>query len=402
MTTCVHARSITNRLVDCESSGDATSGNEQRIFSEAADAATNERRRVEGDWLYDAGGQSRRLAETLDGDALAKHLQDLCAWAWGGSWGAWSTKGAISPKSVRSRFRRWRPICRTGSPRRFSSGMDSTNSGSLSPRQLETSGRLVTPLFAGPEDSGYRVIEWDEALERLADRLKAAGPTRSFFYASGRSSNEAGFLLQLLARLFGTNYVNNCSYYCHQASGVGLGSSIGVGTGTIQLEDLDHTDLYILIGANPASNHPRLMRSLMQLRRRGGEVIVINPAKELGLVNFRVPSDVRSLLFGTQIASQYVQPHIGGDIALLTGVAKEVLAARRTRSEFIDESHRRVRRNSRNRLNETSWDAIDRDAGVTPRRDSPNRRAYSSRRKTSSSAGRWASRIIGMVATTCA
>ena len=113
-----------------------------------------------------------------------------------------------------------------------------------------------------------------------------------------------------MARLFGTNYVNNCSYYCHQASGVGLGSAIGTGAGTVRLEDLEETDLYILIGANPASNHPRLMRSFMNIRRRGGKVIVINPFKETGLVNFRVPSDVRSLLFGSQIASLYVQPHI--------------------------------------------------------------------------------------------
>ena len=101
--------------------------------------------------------------------------------------------------------------------------------------------------------------------------MKAAGPERSFFYASGRASNEAGFLFQMLARLFGTNYVNNCSYYCHQASGVGLGMAIGTGAGTVRLEDLEHTDLYILIGANPSSNHPRLMRSLMEIRRRGGQ-----------------------------------------------------------------------------------------------------------------------------------
>src|SRR5262249_31204348 len=152
-----------------------------------------------------------------------------------------------------------------------------------------------------------------------------AGPERSFFYASGRSSNEAGFLLQLLARLHGTNFVNNCSYYCHQASGVGLTRSLGTGTATVTLEDVEKADLFFLIGRNPASNHPRLMRTLMTLRRRKGHVIVVNPVKEVGLVNFRVPSDVWSLLFGTKIASLYIQPHIGGDIALLTGIAKILL-----------------------------------------------------------------------------
>src|SRR5262249_51507587 len=147
----------------------------------------------------------------------------------------------------------------------------------------------------------------------------------SFFYASGRSSNEAGFLLQLFARLYGTNYVNNCSYYCHQASGVGLTATLGTGTATVTLEDVENTDLFVLSGGNPASNHPRLMRTLMNIRRRGGHVVVINPVKELGLVNFSVPSDLWSLLFGSKIASLYVQPHIGGDMALLLGVAKVVL-----------------------------------------------------------------------------
>src|SRR5690606_16057546 len=113
-------------------------------------------------------------------------------------------------------------------------------------------------------------------------------------------SNEAGFLLQLMARLYGTNNVNNCSYYCHQASGVGLQSSIGSGTATIQLADLEKADLVFLIGGNPASNHPRLMTSLMHVRRHGGKVVVINPVRETGLVKFRIPSDTRSLLFGTK------------------------------------------------------------------------------------------------------
>ena len=206
----------------------------------------------------------------------------------------------------------------------------------FSSRELEACGRLVDPIFARAGDRHYRVVSWDEALERLADRLKASGPHRSFFYASGRSSNEAGFLLQLLARAFGTNNVNNCSYYCHQASGVGLGSSLGTGTATVQLEDLERSDLFVLIGGNPASNHPRLLRSLMAMRRRGGHVVVINPAREVGLVKFHVPSDAWSLVFGTRIASLYVQPHIGGDLALLAGVAKEVLERDAADRTFVE------------------------------------------------------------------
>jgi molybdopterin-dependent oxidoreductase alpha subunit len=206
----------------------------------------------------------------------------------------------------------------------------------LGPRELEWCGRLTAPLYAGPADTHYQILGWDEALQRVADKLRTTPAEQTFFYASGRSSNEAGFLLQLLARLYGTNYVNNCSFYCHQASGVGLGGALGTGTATIALEDVERTDLFFLIGGNPSSNHPRLMRTLMNIRRRGGKVIVINPVKEVGLVNFSVPSDLVSLLFGSRIASLYVQPHIGGDIALLTGVARSVLERRAAAADFIN------------------------------------------------------------------
>src|SRR5262245_35601290 len=194
----------------------------------------------------------------------------------------------------------------------------------FSPRELESCGRLVHPVILEPGGQYYRPISWDDALARTVTRLKATPADDTFWYFSGRSSNEAAFLLQLFARLYGTNNVNNCSYYCHQASGVGLQSSLGTGTATVTLEDVEHADLVFLIGGNPASNHPRLMTTLMKVRNRGGHVIVINPVREMGLVNFRVPSSPWSLLFGTKIASLYVQPHIGGDLALLTGIAKRI------------------------------------------------------------------------------
>jgi molybdopterin-dependent oxidoreductase alpha subunit len=233
----------------------------------------------------------------------------------------------------------------------------------MTSRQLENSGRLTEPLYLAPGANSYQPIAWDKALSLIAERMRAAGPERSFFYASGRASNEAGFLFQLLARLFGTNYVNNCSYYCHQASGVGLSMALGTGAGTVRLEDLDQADLYILIGANPASNHPRLMRSLMQLRRRGGQVIVINPLQELGLKNFRVPSDVRSLLFGTDIASMYIQPHVGGDLALLTGIAKQVLEQQSQDVSFI-EQHTEGFAEFSAYVQGVSWEQIIEESGV--------------------------------------
>ena len=123
----------------------------------------------------------------------------------------------------------------------------------MTPRELEYAGRLTQPLIAGPLDTHYRQVSWDDALDRIAKKMRSITPDESFFYFSGRSSNEAGFLLQLLARAWGTNNVNNCSYYCHQASGVGLSSITGSGTATVVLDDIDHCDLVILIGANPSS-----------------------------------------------------------------------------------------------------------------------------------------------------
>jgi molybdopterin-dependent oxidoreductase alpha subunit len=294
----------------------------------------------------------------------SKNACKTCALGMGGQMGGMVNEGGYFPEVCKKSFQAMVSDMQDGITPEFFQRFGFNELRALSPRELEMSGRLVSPVYAGPGENRYRVISWDEALDRLASKLKEAGPERSFFYASGRSSNEAGFLLQLFARLFGTNYVNNCSYYCHQASGVGLASAIGTGTGTIRLDDLHQSDLYILIGGNPASNHPRLMRSLMELRRRGGEVIVVNPAKELGLVNFRVPSDVRSLLFGSEIASQYLQPHIGGDIALLTGVAKEILSAAGHDVRFIQESTEGFEEFLQ-QVQSTDWESVERDSGVT-------------------------------------
>ena len=208
----------------------------------------------------------------------------------------------------------------------------------LSPYDLEHCGRLVQPVLFERGQQYYRPIDWEDAFSRICRRLKEVAPNETYWYFSGRSSNEAGFLLQLFARLLGTNNVNNCSYYCHQASGVGLTSSVGSGTATIVLDDVEHADLVFLIGGNPASNHPRIMTTLKNVRRRGGEVIVVNPVVETGLVNFRVPSDPLSLLFGTKIASLYVQPHIGGDLAMLTGIAKKIVEMDAHDSDFLRSS----------------------------------------------------------------
>lgn len=206
----------------------------------------------------------------------------------------------------------------------------------LDGHELEHLGRLGAPVFKAAGSDRYRPVEWDWALDHAAARLRATEPDRSFFYSSGRSSNEAGFLFQLLARAWGTNNVNNCSYYCHQATGVGLGTTIGTGTATVELADLGLCDFVLVLGANPASNHPRLIHQLKAVRERGGEVVFVNPAKEPGLVKFAVPKSPRSMLAGgTEIASDYLQPRIGGDVALLKGLAKAVLATGGEAGGFI-------------------------------------------------------------------
>jgi molybdopterin-dependent oxidoreductase alpha subunit len=197
----------------------------------------------------------------------------------------------------------------------------------LDERELARLGRLANPIFKAADSNQYTEVSWPFALDKAAEQLRRTSPDRSFFYASGRSSNEAGFILQLFARLYGTNNVNNCSYYCHQATTEGLHTTIGTGTATVELADLQDSDCIILLGANPASNHPRFIYQLQGCRQRGGEVVVINPAREPGLVRFAMPKSARSLISGgTPIATQYVQPHIGGDIALLQGIAKAAVA----------------------------------------------------------------------------
>lgn len=234
----------------------------------------------------------------------------------------------------------------------------------FSPREMEAAGRLTQPMLLEKGKQHYRPIGWDEAIGRIASKLKSLTPEETFWYFSGRSSNEAGFLLQLFARLYGTNNVNNCSYYCHQASGVGLNNTFGTGTATLTLQDVEHADLVFLIGGNPSSNHPRLMSTLKHVRRKGGHVIVINPVIEPGLVNFSVPSDPVSLLFGTKIASLYVQPHIGGDLALLTAVGK-CIVDRNAHDEAFLKTHCNQWPELKSHLAQQNVEELAKIAGVT-------------------------------------
>jgi|TARA_R110002126_G_scaffold98508_3_gene229041 molybdopterin-dependent oxidoreductase alpha subunit len=235
----------------------------------------------------------------------------------------------------------------------------------LTGKEMEHLGRLGTPLFKATGADRFTPVAWDFAMAHAAQKLAAADPQRSFFYSSGRSSNEAGFLFQLLARAYGTNNVNNCSYYCHQATSEGLATTIGKGTSSVELEDLTGADLIFVIGANPSSNHPRFIHMLKNCRERGGQVIVINPAKEPGLVKFAVPKSPSSMLKGgSEIASDYVQPRIGSDIALMKGIAKAVLELGLEDRDFIA-SHASGFEAFAADLDGLSWDAISAACGIS-------------------------------------
>ncbi|MFT5575060.1 MAG: molybdopterin-dependent oxidoreductase alpha subunit [Bermanella sp.] len=234
----------------------------------------------------------------------------------------------------------------------------------LSAHELEHLGRLGQPIYKAEDNDRYQTVSWEWAMQRSAAAFSKVEPDKTFFYTSGRSSNEAGFLLQLFARMYGTNNISNCSYYCHQATGEALHNTIGTGTSTVELNDLSGCDLFFLIGANPASNHPRLLHKLIQLRRRGGTVVVINPLKEAGLVRFAAPKMVSSLIKGgDEIASIYIQPKTGSDIALFTALAKALIEKGATDSAFIAQ-HTRGFAQLRKHVDKADWDELLNSCGI--------------------------------------
>ena len=235
--------------------------------------------------------------------------------------------------------------------------------GRLSSAQAEAMGRLTFPIVCAPGDTHFRRASWEKAMRLAADAFTSTQADRTFWYASGRSSNEAAFLMQVVARAYGTNNVNNCSYYCHQASGVALTSIYGSGTASVSLDDLGTTELALVIGANPASNHPRLITQLINLRRRGGKVIVVNPLSELGLKKFRLPSQAKSLVIGSQVSDLYIQPHIGGDIALMVALLKGIIESGAVNESYIAR-HTESWESVRDAAVAASWDELVEHSGV--------------------------------------
>ena len=243
--------------------------------------------------------------------------------------------------------------------------------------ELEDAGRLTLPLLYDPLSDRFDPIAWDVAFELIAIGLNKLGSSdEAEFYTSGRASNEAAFLYQLFVRAYGTNNFPDCSNMCHEATSVGLPKSIGVGKGTVTLEDFDHADAIFSFGHNPGTNHPRMMTTLHEAARRGVPIIVFNPLKERALERFAAPQDPVEMvtMSSTPIASAYHQLSVGGDLATLKGLMKAVFeldAASLAKGEggvldrsFIDE-HTYGFDGVRADIDATSWDEIVAASGLT-------------------------------------
>lgn len=194
---------------------------------------------------------------------------------------------------------------------------------------LSQQGRLTHPVMLGPGETHYRPVGWDEAFAVIAEHLHAlSSPDEAVFYTSGRTSNEAAFLYQLLVRSFGTNNLPDCSNMCHESSGTALIESIGIGKGSVTVEDIEHADLIVIAGQNPGTNHPRMLSVLTKAKANGARIVAVNPLPEAGLIRFKDPQTVRGVLGkGVPIADEFVQVRLGGDMALFRGLARLLLEA---------------------------------------------------------------------------
>ena len=247
----------------------------------------------------------------------------------------------------------------------------------LSDYELELNGRLTHPMrYDAPSDT-YLPVAWEDAFAEIGDILKSLkSPDQAEFYTSGRASNEAAYLYQLFVRLYGTNNFPDCSNMCHEASGVGLRQAIGVGKGTVLLEDFEKADAIFVLGQNPGTNHPRMLGDLRRAAIRGAEIVVFNPVRERGLERFSDPQAKLEMLSGgsTDIASHYYQPLLGGDMAAVRGMSKAVFAAEDAAIAAGDPSvldhdflsqHCDGFAEYRATVDATSWDEIEDQSGLS-------------------------------------
>ena len=230
---------------------------------------------------------------------------------------------------------------------------------------LDKQGRLTHPMVLESDSSHYRMISWESAFEMVADAIRALNdPDEAVLYTSGRTSNEAAFLWGTLARQIGTNNLPDCSNMCHESSGYALSRVIGIGKGTVKLEDFAKSDLIVVIGQNPGSNHPRMLTALAEAKQAGASVVSINPLVETGMGRFKHPQQPLSMLGrGTRIADEHLQVRVSGDAHLLKGLCKVVLETGSIDREFIEE-HTEGFEDFAAAIETVTWDDIVSGSGV--------------------------------------
>ncbi len=235
---------------------------------------------------------------------------------------------------------------------------------------LGQQGRLTEPMYRAPDADHYRPVGWAEAFRITADALRACAPDEAVFYTSGRTSNEAAFLYQLMVRRYGTNNLPDCSNMCHESSGSALSETLGVGKGSVSLEDLYKADLIIVVGQNPGTNHPRMLTALERAKRAGTQIVAVNPLPEAGLIRFKNPQTVRGLVGGgTPLADAFLQIRLGGDLALFRALGRLVLEAEdRAPGQILDrafiERHTHGFEAYAKDVRETSWDDVLESTGL--------------------------------------
>jgi molybdopterin-dependent oxidoreductase alpha subunit len=237
---------------------------------------------------------------------------------------------------------------------------------------LGKQGRITHPMVLRSGATNYEALSWDDAFALIAGELNSLrDPNEAIFYTSGRTSNEAAFLYQLFVRLFGTNNLPDCSNMCHESSGSALGETIGVGKGTVTLEDFDHAQAIFVIGQNPGTNHPRMLSALQKAKQNGCKLVHINPLPEVGMTQFKHPQDVFSWIGkGTTLADLFLQVRINGDVALLKGIIKNVFEEEGLRpGQVLDHDFIKTYTDGFEEfavaINTVSWDDIVKQSGVS-------------------------------------
>jgi molybdopterin-dependent oxidoreductase alpha subunit len=233
-------------------------------------------------------------------------------------------------------------------------------------------GRLAQPMVLRRGSQHYEPIAWDDAFEMLSEELNSLrSADEALFYTSGRTSNEAAFCYQLFARQFGTNNLPDCSNMCHESSGLGLTKAIGIGKGTVKLEDFEHADSIFIIGQNPGTNHPRMLTELEKAAKNGCKIVSINPLPETGMLRFKNPqSPIDMLSTGTAIACLFLPVRINGDVAVLKGIMKEMVALdERSGGKVFDHAFLREKTFGYEEfladIKAASWDTILAESGVS-------------------------------------